>query len=118
MGKFKTMLSNLGSIMKSLFTPTTQNVSFAISAKPGPMTLTVETVPFTIYTDGAAWTAQEDVQLNGPNVGVEIGLRGSVGQAYDMTMTINGVDQEIKGKLTIEGINEITNSYPLSTFKL
>src|ERR1700753_3367299 len=61
--------------------PSTQNVSFNITAKPGPMTLFVNNVGFTIVSSGTTWSASKKITFPDCNIPVEIEFNGVAGQA-------------------------------------
>lgn len=95
-----------------------QNVSFTITAKPGPMTLTVNDVPFTITSQGTNWVAARDVAFSTCTVSIKMQINGVATEPYDMTITINGTDQEIKGTLKDDDLNKVTVLFPLTKFNL
>lgn len=95
-----------------------QTVSFNITAKPGPMTLFVNNKGFTIKSSGPVWVASKQITFTGCDINVDIEFNGIQGQAYDMVMTINQVDQEIKGNLAQDGINSLSPTFSLTKFNV
>ncbi len=98
--------------------PTTNVTKFEISKRPGPLGLMVETTSFNIYSHGDKWKAEENVTYMDNSVDVTIVIRGQLGQEYELSMTLNSVKKEIKGKLKKSGINRITRSFKISSFNL
>jgi len=97
--------------------PKTIETKFEISKIPGPFGIIVETTSFKVYSLGSQWKVQEEeVLFQDDEVNVTIVIRGQLGQEYEMTMTINSVGKEIKGKLIKNGLNRIPRTYKLSSF--
>ena len=97
---------------------TKQKTLFNISLKPGPMALFVEQDPFVIISSGSTWKAEKEVTYKDSTVNVDFSFNGIKNQKYSMVLTINEVEQEIKGKLEKSGKNDISKSFLLSIFKL
>src|SRR5688500_15357926 len=95
-----------------------RSTKIVISKRPGPTALLIETTPFALTAQGDEWVGRELVIYRDSSIDVLMIIRGQKGQEYEMTLTLNDEEKEIKGTLEKNGNNRITKQFRLSSFIL
>lgn len=90
--------------------------TIAITKKPGPMSILIETTSFNIDIAGSTAKAEGMVDYSDDTVNLYVVVKGQPGQELELKLTLNKIPKELKVPLYKSGLNEFRRSYPYSDF--